>query len=133
MVDKNLTWKYHIDAITAKISKTIGQGTYISELRHSIKRILLYIYYTLIHLHLGSCCLTPPASIRSFTVDISMLLFYMFKIFACLIAHSEGCFPLSRNFYVRTCVKFPFANTKIEAMHERSLVTVKVEPHSTSN
>ena len=24
LVDKNLTWKYHIDAITAKISKTIG-------------------------------------------------------------------------------------------------------------
>ena len=24
LVDKNLTWKYHIDAIAAKISKTIG-------------------------------------------------------------------------------------------------------------
>ena len=30
------------------------------------------------------------------------------------------------------CIKFTFAN-KIEAMHERSLVTVKVEPHSTSS
>ena len=38
---------------------------------------------------------------------------------------------MSRNFYVRTCVKFTFAN-KIEAMHERSLVSVKVEPRSTS-
>lgn len=27
LVDENLTWKYHIDTITAKISKTIGQGT----------------------------------------------------------------------------------------------------------
>ena len=34
-------------------------------------------------------------------------------------------------FYVRTCVKFMFAN-KIEAIHERSLVSVKVEPRSTS-
>ena len=42
-----------------------------------------------------------------------------------------GWFPLSRNFYVRTCVKFTFAN-KIEAMHKRSLVSVKVEPRSTS-
>ena len=39
--------------------------------------------------------------------------------------------PVSRNFYVRTCVKFTFAN-KIEAMHERSLVSVKVDPRSTS-
>ena len=38
---------------------------------------------------------------------------------------------MPRNFYVRSCVKFTFAN-KIEAMHERSLVSVKVEPRSTS-
>ena len=43
----------------------------------------------------------------------------------------QGWFPLSRNFYVRTCVKFTFAN-KIEAMHERLLVSLKVEPRSTS-
>ena len=47
----NLTWKYHIDAITAKISKTIGL---ISKLRHSIPgHTLLYIYQTLIHPHLN--------------------------------------------------------------------------------
>ena len=51
LVDKDLTWKYHIDAITAKISKTIGL---ISKLWHSIPRhILLYIYQTLIHPHLN--------------------------------------------------------------------------------
>ena len=51
LIDKNLTWKYHIDAITAKISKTIGL---ISKLRHSIPRhILLYICQTLIHPHLN--------------------------------------------------------------------------------
>ena len=44
---------------------------------------------------------------------------------------SKGWFPLSRNFYVRTCVKFKFAN-KIEAMYERSHVSVKVETRSTS-
>ena len=38
---------------------------------------------------------------------------------------------MSRNFYVRTLVKFTFAN-EIEAVHERSLVSVKVEPRSTS-
>ena len=35
------------------------------------------------------------------------------------------------NFYVRPCVKFKFAN-KIEAMYERSHVSIKVEPRSTS-
>ena len=35
------------------------------------------------------------------------------------------------NFYVRTCVKFTFAN-KIEAMYEGSHVSVKVETRSTS-
>ena len=43
----------------------------------------------------------------------------------------KGWFPLSRNFYVRTFVKFTFAN-KIEAMYERSHVSVKVELRSTS-
>ena len=38
---------------------------------------------------------------------------------------------MSRNFYVRTRVKFTFAN-KIKAMHEGSLVSVKVKPLSTS-
>ena len=33
---------------------------------------------------------------------------------------------------MRTCVKFTFENKIIEAMHERSLVSVKVEPRSTS-
>ena len=51
LIDKNLTWKYHIDAVTAKISKTVEL---ISKLRHSIPRhILLYIYQTLIHPHLN--------------------------------------------------------------------------------
>ena len=26
LVDKNLTWKYHIDSITAKISKSLSQS-----------------------------------------------------------------------------------------------------------
>ena len=33
---------------------------------------------------------------------------------------------------MRTCVKFTFGNKIVEAMHERSLVSVKVEPRSTS-
>ena len=43
----------------------------------------------------------------------------------------KGGFPLSRNFYVRTCVKFTFAN-EIGAMLERSHVNVKFVPRSIS-
>ena len=42
----------------------------------------------------------------------------------------KGRFPVSRNIYVRTCVKFTFAN-ETEALHERPLLSVKVEPRST--
>ena len=41
----------------------------------------------------------------------------------------KGWFPVSRNFYWLTCVKFTFAN-EIEAKHLRSLVSVKVEPRT---
>ena len=37
LVDKNLTWKYHIDAIAAKISKTIGLISKLHTSSHTIK------------------------------------------------------------------------------------------------
>ena len=40
-------------------------------------------------------------------------------------------FPLSRNFYARTCVKFTFANKK--EVNERSYVSLEVGPRSTSH
>ena len=47
LIDKNLSWKYHIDFIALKISKTIG---IISRLRHFIPTpILLNIYRSLIY------------------------------------------------------------------------------------
>ena len=47
LIDKNLSWKYHIDFIALKISKTIG---IISRLRHFIPTpILLNIFRSLIY------------------------------------------------------------------------------------
>ena len=43
----------------------------------------------------------------------------------------KGGFLVSGNFYVRTWAKLPLGN-KIEAMYERSLASVKVEPRWTS-
>ena len=46
LVDKNLTWKYHIDYIASKISRVVG---IISRLRHSVPlNILIQIYRSLI-------------------------------------------------------------------------------------
>ena len=53
------------------------------------------------------------------------------EILRSLMIQAQGGFPLSRNFYVSTSVKFGFAN-KIEAMYERLHVNVKVEPCSTA-
>ena len=44
---------------------------------------------------------------------------------------TKGWFPVSRNLCVRMHVNSTRVN-KIEAMYERSLVSVKVEPRSTS-
>ena len=65
LAHKNLTWKYHIDAITAKISKTIGL---ISKLRHSIPRHILF-YYMEESVLLGTKPLVD--SIRHFIRDAS--------------------------------------------------------------
>ena len=53
------------------------------------------------------------------------------EILRSLMIKALGGFPLSRNLYVSTSVKFGFAN-KIEAMYERSHLKVKVEPCSTA-
>ena len=68
------------------------------------------------------------------TWDIKYIYIFFFRLFTTgrnFNYLSKGWFPLSRNFYVRTCVKFTFAN-KIEAMYEGSHVSVKVETRSTS-
>ena len=50
LINQNLSWKYHIDFIFTKISKTVGL---IAKLRHSVPRpILLSIYNSLIHPYL---------------------------------------------------------------------------------
>ena len=47
LIDNNLSWKFHVDYIALKISKTIG---IISRLRHFVPTsILLNIYCSLIH------------------------------------------------------------------------------------
>ena len=56
MIDSNLSWKYHIESICHKISKSIG---IIAKIRHYVpRRILLSVYNSLIvpYLTYGICC-----------------------------------------------------------------------------
>ena len=47
MIDKNLTWKHHIDTVSSKISQTVGL---LAKLRHFVPRqIILKIYESLIY------------------------------------------------------------------------------------
>ena len=62
-----------------------------------------------------------------FTLPLFYLRDYNLRALTCVAKKASVEINLSRNFYVRSCVKFMFVN-KIEAMHERSLVSVKVEP-----
>ena len=55
MVDSNLSWKYHIESICDKISKSIG---IIAKIRHYVsRRVLLQVYSSLIvpYLTYGIC------------------------------------------------------------------------------
>ena len=63
MIDSNLSWKYHIESICHKISKSIGV---IAKIRHYVpRRVLLSVYNSLIVPYLtygicgwGNCALT---------------------------------------------------------------------------
>ena len=62
---------YHVDAISAKISKTVGL---ISKLRHSIFRhILLYIYQNLIHPYLNYGLAAWGQASKTFLIKILIL------------------------------------------------------------
>ena len=75
--------------------------------------------------------LMSPIYLLVYTARQSLISKSIIKKASEVTEQPKGLFPVSRNFYVRTCVKFTFAN-KIEAIHESCLVSVKVEPRLTS-
>ena len=65
------------------------------------------------------------------SAKVSLVTFPFLNPLTDTFTSAKGWFPVSLNFYVRTCVKFTFGN-KIEAMHETWFANIKVEPRSTS-
>ena len=62
LIDKNLSWKYHIDAIATKIGKNVGL---IAKLRHYVpRRILLNFNKSLIHPYLNKILILQKRALR---------------------------------------------------------------------
>jgi len=71
LIDKNLSWKYHIDYVASKISRTIG---IIARLRHFIPlSALLTIYQSLVAPHLTYGIITWGQAAKSNLLKILIL------------------------------------------------------------
>ena len=78
MIDSNLSWKYHIESICHKISKSIG---IIAKIRHYVpRRVLLSVYNSLIVPYLtygicgwGNCALTFQRKIVTLRTLLSQI------------------------------------------------------------
>ncbi len=70
-MDKNLSWKYHVEHVLSKISKTVGM---ISKLRHfAPKHTSLNIYKSLIGPYLSYCLAIWGQTSKSNWNDILVL------------------------------------------------------------
>jgi hypothetical protein len=81
LIDKNLSWKHHIDVIATKISKSVGL---IAKLRHFVPRsILINIYQSLIYPYLtygiaawGQACKTHLDKILILQKRVIRMMFF---------------------------------------------------------
>jgi hypothetical protein len=81
LIDKNLSWKHHIDVIATKISKSVGL---IAKLRHFLPRsILINIYQSLIYPYLtygitawGQACKTHLDKILILQKRVIRMMFF---------------------------------------------------------
>ena len=81
MIDSNLSWKYHIESICHKISKSIG---IIAKIRHYVpRRVLLSVYNSLIVPYLtygicgwGNCALTFQRKIVTLQKRVLRLIYF---------------------------------------------------------
>ena len=108
MIDSNLSWKYHIESICQKISKSIG---IIAKIRHYVpRRVLLSVYNSLIVPYLtygiycwGNCALTLQRKIVTLQKRALRLIYFSkSKEHAVPFFLKSNCLPLSSLFF-RDC------------------------------
>ena len=108
MIDSNLSWKYHIESICDKISKSIG---IIAKIRHYVpRRVLLSVYNSLIVPYLtygvcawGNCALTFQRKIVNLQKRALRLIYFSkSKEHAVPFFLKSNCLPLPCLFF-RDC------------------------------
>ena len=108
MIDSNLSWKYHIESICHKISKSIG---IIAKIRHYVpRRVLLSIYNSLIVPYItygvcawGNCALTFQRKIVNLQKRaLHLIYFSKSKEHAVPFFLKSNCLPLP-SLYFRDC------------------------------
>ena len=104
MIDSNLSWKYHIESICHKISKSIG---IIAKIRHYVpRRVLLSIYNSLIVPYItygvcawGNCALTFQRKIVNLQKRALRLIYFSkSKEHAVPFFLKSNCLPLPSHF-----------------------------------
>ena len=108
MIDSNLSWKYHIEAICHKISKSVG---IIAKIRHYVpRRVLLSIYNSLIVPYItygvcawGNCALTFQRKIVNLQKRALRLIYFSkSREHAVPFFLKSNCLPLPSLFF-RDC------------------------------
>ena len=110
LIDKNLTWKYHVDYIASKISRVVG---IISRLRHSVPlNTLIQIYCSLIfppYTYYGIAVWGQAAQVYLKKVFILQKRAFRLMFFACNRSHaipsfvSANVLPLNMLYFETVC------------------------------
>ena len=123
MIDSNLSWKYHIEAICHKISKSVG---IIAKIRHYVpRRVLLSIYNSLIVPYItygvcawGNCALTFQRKIVNLQKRALRLIYFSkSREHAVPFFLKSNCLPLPSLFF-RDCSYILYDITRTDKQHQ---------------
>ena len=95
MIDSNLSWKYHIESICHKISKSIG---IIAKIRHYVPRRVFYLTYSIGGW--GNCALTFQRKIVTLQKRALRLIYFSkSKEHTVPVFLKSNCLPLPSLFF----------------------------------
>lgn len=71
ILDDNLNWKFHLEQLCGKVSRSVG---ILRRLSYSVPPSMLRnVYYAIVHSHLSYCCLAWGSTLKSYLVDLQVL------------------------------------------------------------
>ena len=136
LIDKNLTWKYHIDYIASKISRVVG---IISRLRHSVPlNTLIQVYRSLIfpYTHYGIAGWGQAAQVYLRKVFIlqkralRLMFFAGNRSHAILLFVSANVLPLNMLYFETVCSLMHDISTNSAPQNICDLFTCSFDLHT---